>query len=304
MFNNDFNDDIQNHQNARKLQILKGFSEVQDILEKSKTRPAGEVHANGKWVWTQLPNGKFDWRNIKAKSDTKTSDTKTSDTKKSDTKKSDDKSHHQKMLQAQQEQYEEDNNIKVKNGVDDSKKNVTYKRVGNLGAGSSPSTVESQSKRGHIFSLPASEKKGDDHRVSFDSRAGSITTFVDDKGKEYHVSKGDLKKMSYFQPLTSSDDEEEVEEVEETKSSGSIKDWNSTPNALYGGNEVSRTVGKIRLSYNSKNLKLRANVGSNLATIGGNNGNFETEQELLDFVQDNKDELSKIKSMNSLIQKF
>jgi hypothetical protein len=30
-----------------------------------KARQVGDVHPNGKWVWTQLPSGKFDWRVIK-----------------------------------------------------------------------------------------------------------------------------------------------------------------------------------------------------------------------------------------------
>lgn len=55
-------DDIKNHNASRKLQILKGFSEVQDVIEKAKNRQVGEVHSNGKWVWTSIGNGKFDWR--------------------------------------------------------------------------------------------------------------------------------------------------------------------------------------------------------------------------------------------------
>ena len=32
----------------------------------------GEVHPNGKWVWTEYKNGKFDWRGIKTNPTDKT----------------------------------------------------------------------------------------------------------------------------------------------------------------------------------------------------------------------------------------
>lgn len=44
---------------------------VQSQIEKSfdndieKARKAGDVHPNGKWVWTEYQPGKFDWRGIK-----------------------------------------------------------------------------------------------------------------------------------------------------------------------------------------------------------------------------------------------
>lgn len=53
-------EDISDFNAKRKLQILKGFSEVQDILQKA--RQVGDVHPNGKWVWTMMANGKYDWR--------------------------------------------------------------------------------------------------------------------------------------------------------------------------------------------------------------------------------------------------
>lgn len=30
-----------------------------------KAHQVGDIHPNGKWVWTQLPSGKYDWRTIK-----------------------------------------------------------------------------------------------------------------------------------------------------------------------------------------------------------------------------------------------
>lgn len=55
-------DEIQEHNASRKVNILKGFVEVGDLLEKA--RQVGDIHPNGKWVWKQLPSGKFDWRTI------------------------------------------------------------------------------------------------------------------------------------------------------------------------------------------------------------------------------------------------
>jgi len=55
-------EEIQNNIAGRKVNILKGFVEVNDAIEKA--RNVGDVHPNGKWVWKQLPSGKFDWRTI------------------------------------------------------------------------------------------------------------------------------------------------------------------------------------------------------------------------------------------------
>ena len=41
-------------------EILKSAG-TEDLFEKAK-RNVGDMHPNGKWVWTQLPSGKFDWR--------------------------------------------------------------------------------------------------------------------------------------------------------------------------------------------------------------------------------------------------
>jgi len=64
------NDDIRRAQNDRKMNILKGFVvSSSDRIEKAeetdieKGHNVGDAHPNGKWVWTQLPSGKYDWRN-------------------------------------------------------------------------------------------------------------------------------------------------------------------------------------------------------------------------------------------------
>ena len=41
-----------------------GFTENEDL---EKAHKVGDIHPNGKWVWTQLPSGKYDWRVIKNK---------------------------------------------------------------------------------------------------------------------------------------------------------------------------------------------------------------------------------------------
>ena len=41
-----------------------GFTGNEDL---EKAHQVGDIHPNGKWVWTQLPSGKYDWRLIKNK---------------------------------------------------------------------------------------------------------------------------------------------------------------------------------------------------------------------------------------------
>ena len=41
-----------------------GFTGNEDL---EKAHQVGDIHPNGKWVWTQLPSGKYDWRVIKKK---------------------------------------------------------------------------------------------------------------------------------------------------------------------------------------------------------------------------------------------
>ena len=61
-------EDIQKHRQAVRENIEKslqiGYTESEDF---EKAHQVGDVHPNGKWVWTQLPSGKFDWRVIKVK---------------------------------------------------------------------------------------------------------------------------------------------------------------------------------------------------------------------------------------------
>lgn len=61
-------EDIQKHRQAVQENIEKafqiGYTESEDF---EKAHQVGDIHPNGKWVWTQLPSGKFDWRVIKKK---------------------------------------------------------------------------------------------------------------------------------------------------------------------------------------------------------------------------------------------
>ena len=59
-------EDIQKHRQAVRENIEKsfqiGYTESEDF---EKAHKVGDIHPNGKLVWTQLPSGKFDWRVIK-----------------------------------------------------------------------------------------------------------------------------------------------------------------------------------------------------------------------------------------------
>ena len=58
-------DEIKQHNALVRDQIYKGVFGGEELLEKAHNE--GDVHPNGKWVWTKLPNGKYDWRVIKKK---------------------------------------------------------------------------------------------------------------------------------------------------------------------------------------------------------------------------------------------
>lgn len=58
-------EEIKNHRQAVQEQIQKGFEIGFTGNEIEKAHKVGDVHPNGKWVWTQLPSGKYDWRVIK-----------------------------------------------------------------------------------------------------------------------------------------------------------------------------------------------------------------------------------------------
>lgn len=65
-------------QDARQQQrnlVVKGFQSdilqvVSDNIEKAKWN-VGDIHPNGKWIFTEYKPGKFDWRNIKTSNDSK-----------------------------------------------------------------------------------------------------------------------------------------------------------------------------------------------------------------------------------------
>lgn len=60
-------EDLNSHRAAVTENIQKGF-EIGFIPETnsvSKAHKEGDIHPNGKWIWTRLPSGKYDWRVIK-----------------------------------------------------------------------------------------------------------------------------------------------------------------------------------------------------------------------------------------------
>lgn len=57
-------EDIKQQREAKANNIVKGFSNSDDLLEKARNH--GDVHSNGKWYWESSANGgKGDWRTIK-----------------------------------------------------------------------------------------------------------------------------------------------------------------------------------------------------------------------------------------------
>ena len=58
-------EDIQQHRAAVAENIQKAVEIGFTGNELEKAHKVGDIHPNGKWVWTQLPSGKYDWRVIK-----------------------------------------------------------------------------------------------------------------------------------------------------------------------------------------------------------------------------------------------
>lgn len=58
-------EDIQQHRAAVAEQIQKACEIGFTGGELEKAHKVGDIHPNGKWVWTQLPSGRYDWRVIK-----------------------------------------------------------------------------------------------------------------------------------------------------------------------------------------------------------------------------------------------
>lgn len=58
-------EELNQHRQAVEEQIQKGFEIGFTGNELEKAHNVGDIHPNGKWVWTQLPSGRYDWRVIK-----------------------------------------------------------------------------------------------------------------------------------------------------------------------------------------------------------------------------------------------
>lgn len=58
-------EEINQHRAAVAEQIQKACEIGFTGNELEKAHQVGDIHPNGKWVWTQLPSGKYDWRMIK-----------------------------------------------------------------------------------------------------------------------------------------------------------------------------------------------------------------------------------------------
>lgn len=65
-------EELNQHRQAVEEQIQKGFEIGFTGNELEKAHNVGDIHPNGKWVWTQLPSGRYDWRVIKKNAATAT----------------------------------------------------------------------------------------------------------------------------------------------------------------------------------------------------------------------------------------
>ena len=64
MKDENINDQLRNSILNRKHQTINNFNFIQEQDDQiEKARAVGDMHSNGKWVWTEYKPGKFDWRN-------------------------------------------------------------------------------------------------------------------------------------------------------------------------------------------------------------------------------------------------
>ena len=63
------------------------------------------------------------------------------------------------------------------------------------------------------------------------------------------------------------------------------------------------TIGKVRLQINTKNLKLSAQIKSQLTFLGLNHGNspFESIEKAMEWVEERRAQIEKCKTMSKLI---
>lgn len=63
-------EELNAHRQEVEEQIQKGFEIGFTENSISKAHKVGDIHPNGKWVWTLLPSGRYDWRVIKKQAQT------------------------------------------------------------------------------------------------------------------------------------------------------------------------------------------------------------------------------------------
>lgn len=80
--------------------------------------------------------------------------------------------------------------------------------------------------------------------------------------------------------------------------------WSTQDNEFHGSVENKTKIGKLMVSINSVNLKLRLQLGNQMVNAGGDNnrGIFKNLEQAKKFVDDNYDDLLAVKSMNSLLK--
>ena len=111
-------EDIKQQREARANNIVKGFSNSDDLLEKAHNH--GDVHPNGKWYWeSSAAGGKGDWRTIKGAGKAAPAATPTKHQPKAEEKKEDDKNKeekHESDVKAIEHKFDLEDDTYVKRG--------------------------------------------------------------------------------------------------------------------------------------------------------------------------------------------
>lgn len=137
-------------------------------IEKAKHQ-VGDVHPNGKWIWTEYAPGKFDWKSMKGKhhknkdTSTETSSTKTEDEKKSAA-----------VDKKVEEKTEKKQETKVPAKYDAPAPKVQYKNV-------APPEIEFQAKETWTVLNPKTHKPMEQSRAKYRQMYADTEKVPDDK---------------------------------------------------------------------------------------------------------------------------
>jgi len=256
----------------------------------------GDAHPNGKWVWTQLPSGKYDWRNA-AKTDKRQPIVDELNGKKPAEDKSTAPEPAKKdnaapkikkengYLTDEFKAYLLENKEKIWVGTDFKKyTNVKVQQIGSASANYiRASGINSAGVPVAIVdSYLDGSGAGGNHPVFANK---NIKEIVDNYGKvDKSVTAAKAPKFNWRE--------------NEVTSIGAMplpkKDQYT---------EYSARLGNISLSINSMNLRLKAFIGNKMTFLGGENsqGYFDSIDEAGKWVAEHSEELKAVKTMGKLI---